>query len=99
MAKLGNFYVIDTILSALTPMEMIEAILTKAVNLYDMLANGVKWNIQNCGGGGEDCYECHSVEMLQLWTKGLQCQEIQVTQEQRSNQAKQNQAASRMKDR
>ncbi len=52
MAKLGKFFVRDIILSTLTPMEIIEAIVTKAVDLYDMLANGSKWNMQNCGVGG-----------------------------------------------
>ncbi len=52
MAKCGNFCVLDTILSTSAPMEITEAILAKAVDLYDMLANGSKWNIQNCGGGG-----------------------------------------------
>ncbi len=33
-------------------MEMIEAILDKTADLYDMLADGGKWNIQNRGGGG-----------------------------------------------
>ena len=51
MAKLGNFDVLDTITSTSTPIKMIEAILTKAVNLYNMLADGGKWNIQNRGGG------------------------------------------------
>ena len=52
MAKLNNFSVLDTITPNSTPMEMIEAILTKAVDLYNMLAEGGKWNIQNRGGGG-----------------------------------------------
>ncbi len=67
MAKLGNFCVLDIILSNLTPMEMIKAILTKAVDLYDMLTDGGKWNIQNCGEGGgridmnaivQKCWNC-----------------------------------------
>ena len=42
MAKLGNFCVLDTILSNLTPMEIIEAILTKSVDLYEIIADGGK---------------------------------------------------------
>ncbi len=49
MTKLGNSSVLNTILSNWTPTEMIEAILTKAVGLYDMLSNVSKWNTQNCG--------------------------------------------------
>ncbi len=52
MAKLGKVCILGTKSSTSTPMEMIEAILLNAVNLYDMLANGGKWNIQNHGGGG-----------------------------------------------
>ncbi len=33
-------------------MKMIEVILIKAVDLYEMLASGGKWNIQSCVGGG-----------------------------------------------
>ena len=40
MAKLGNYCVLDTISHNSTPMEMIEAILTKAVDLYDAIADG-----------------------------------------------------------
>ena len=51
MDKLGKFFILDTILSISTPMEMIEAILAKASDLYDMFANDSKLNIQNCDGG------------------------------------------------
>jgi len=54
MAKLGNYDVLSTISQSSTPMEMIEAILTKAVAQYDLLADTGHWNIPNPrrGGGG-----------------------------------------------
>ena len=47
MFKLGNFSVIDGITSSSMPIEMIEAMLRKAVDYYFELADNVLWNIQN----------------------------------------------------
>ena len=43
LAKLGNFATIPTITNTSTPMEMIEAILTKAVDSYAVLAESGGW--------------------------------------------------------
>ena len=53
MAKLRNFNVLNTIQCDSTPLEMIEAILTKAVDQYDLIAGLGRWNVpNNCRGGG-----------------------------------------------
>ena len=53
MAKLGNFNVLSTIKCNSTPLEMIEAILTKEVDHYDLIARLGHCNVpNNCQGGG-----------------------------------------------
>jgi hypothetical protein len=67
MAKLGNYCVLDTISHDSTPMEMIEAILTKAVDLYNAIADGDGWNIQNKGGGGGGTHALNVTTTPKCW--------------------------------
>ena len=67
MAKMGNYHLmLPGITSSSSPMDMIEAILLKAVDHYDMIAEGGGWNIPNQQLEGaytvtQRCWNCEEI--------------------------------------
>ncbi len=73
MAKLGSYDVLPTITLTSTPLDMIEAILTKAVDQYVVIADAGNWNVpkgRGGGGGGQHALAAGTATKLKCWNCG-----------------------------
>ena len=73
MAKLGSYDVLPTITLTSTPLDMIEAILTKAVDQYVVIADAGNWNVpkgRGGGGGGQHALASGTETKLKCWNCG-----------------------------